>query len=232
MLTHLSQQSLPRFYVLQRNACSLLTDISQLARRDGILKRTMPPPLLSPTAGQGQQFTFRLDQQVTIEQSSSPSFHLPALGLSAHDDEVVEVRVLDRPVRGEKRGMVWIVDSQPAKQLANGQKIVLRTSEEMSGVGRLSNLDGMYRHWASFVITGGPPSRPCSLRVPIPWSSLSALESHAHTKHYASLPKLPSPHPAFLSNPLIASDEESPYEFEVWEDEAMLDSRLARITAS
>ena len=192
----------------------------------------MPPDPSSPTAGQGQQLVFRLDQHAIAVHLAPSSFRLPPLCLSAHDDEVVEVKVLDRPVRGEKRGMVWIVESRPPRQLANGQKIVLRTSEEVSGVGRLSTLDGLYRHWASFVIAGGPPSRPCSLRVPIPWSSLSALESHAHTKHYSSLPKLPSPHPAFLNNPLITSDKESPYEFEVLEDEATLDSRLARITAS
>ena len=94
-----------------------------------------------------------LDEQATTEQSSPTSFRLSTLSLLANDDEVIETRVLDWPIRGAR--MVWIIDSQPSKQFASGQKIIPRTSKEVIGVDRFSNLDGLYRYWASFVLWSG-----------------------------------------------------------------------------
>ncbi|TFY53816.1 hypothetical protein EVJ58_g9231 [Rhodofomes roseus] len=167
-----------------------------------------------------QQDSSRWDPQ------NPPSFPLPRLCLKDMDDDVIEVQVFDRPTTG-RRGMVWAVAARPEKQLSANQYIVLKTSTRTSGVGRLSTLNGLFRHWAQFVVAGGPT--PCSLRVPIPWVCLSPIECHTHSTRYLTLPKTPAPHPAFLSNPLIAKDDENPYEFEVWEDSAVLDLRLARI---
>ncbi|KAH9938697.1 uncharacterized protein B0H18DRAFT_949952 [Fomitopsis serialis] len=155
-----------------------------------------------------------------------PTVPLPTLSLPIGDDPVLEVNVFDRPVR-EGNGVIWTVASRPERQLKKNIKIILKSSGHESGVGRLSSLNGLYRHWASFAVSGGP--RLCSIRVPIPWAVLDALASHTHFSRYYALPREPGPHPAFIGNPVIFNDEENPYEFEVWEDPAYLDARLARI---
>ncbi|KAH9910873.1 uncharacterized protein B0H18DRAFT_962735 [Fomitopsis serialis] len=152
---------------------------------------------------------------------------LPILSLPVGGEPILEVEVFDQPARGDGRGAVWVVASRPERQLTKNTKIILKAAGHVSGVGRLSSLNGLYRHWASFAISGGP--RLCSLRVPIPWAVLGALESHTHSSRYHALPEEPDPHPAFIGNPMIAMDGENPYEFDVWEDPAHLDARLARI---
>jgi len=125
--------------------------------------------------------------------------------------------------------MVWVTATRPKRQLSRTLKISLKTSQQVSGVGRLSALTALCRHWVSFSIMGS--LSPCSLRVPIPWASLEPLECHIHATRYLSLATEPAPHPDFAGNPLISNDTESPYEFEVWEDPSGLDVRLARIRA-
>ena len=123
---------------------------------------------------------------------------------------VLDVYVFPEPVRSDEEQTVWAVAVRPETFLRRGQNIALKTSRQTSGIGRLSSLKEMFRHWVSFGITGS--GGKCCLHVPIPWVSLSDIECLVHTRHYSTLPALPPPHPDF-DNPLITGSDESPYEF-------------------
>ena len=107
--------------------------------------------------------------------------------------------------------------------------VKLRTSTQLSGIGKVSTTIDLRRHWVTWQISGGPGF--CSLRVPMLWVHLDGIERVAHTQMYQSLPKLPIPHPAFASNPIIMTSNESPYEFDITHDEhEVLTRRLYDIT--
>ncbi|KAH9831199.1 uncharacterized protein C8Q71DRAFT_861934 [Rhodofomes roseus] len=155
-----------------------------------------------------QQDSSRWDPQ------NPPSFPLPRLCLKDIDDDVIEVQVFDRPTTG-RRGMVWAVAARPEKQLSANQYIVLKTSTRTSGA-----LGAVRRRGRPDAVQ---PARPGPVGVPQPNRMPYPLDALPHAAED------PAPHPSFLSSPLIAKDDENPYEFEVWEDSAVLDLRLARI---
>ncbi|KAH9929356.1 uncharacterized protein B0H18DRAFT_1117401 [Fomitopsis serialis] len=130
----------------------------------------------------------------------------------------------------ERVGLTWIIDTRPKRQLGTSALIRLHTNTQGSGTGRLAQIVTLRKHWATFSIIGSQTT--CNLRVPIPWAQLDALQSHAHTTHYTSLPALPRPHHSFLHLPPFLSDSENPYEFEVWDDgeEESAQLSLTRIT--
>jgi len=132
---------------------------------------------------------------------------------------------------GEGKGLTWVVKSRPAKQLGKRQHIVLQSDSKRSGVGRLTSVVEMRRHWVLFTVSGGP--YPCNVRVPVPWAALDDLESFTHAKLYFTLPTLPRPHAEFERIPLFTNDEENPYEFELGEGRALdAERRYARITST
>ncbi|KAH9915982.1 uncharacterized protein B0H18DRAFT_1124525 [Fomitopsis serialis] len=149
--------------------------------------------------------------------TAPPIIPLPRLQTTPLSGPVLEIDVLPIPTMEERIGLTWVVDNRPRHQLACSTLVKLRTSTQLSGVGRLAQIVTLRKHWATFSITGSQVT--CSLRVPIPWTRLSALESHAHTKHYPNLPSTPRPHLAFRSLPPFLNDLESPYEFDTWDDE-------------
>ncbi|TFY67455.1 hypothetical protein EVJ58_g1601 [Rhodofomes roseus] len=135
---------------------------------------------------------------------------------------------MDVPTMGEGKGLTWIVQSRPEIQLGKRQHVVLKTNAQRSGVGRLTSVADLRRHWVIFTVSGAPHS--CNLRVPIPWAALDDLEGFTHSKFYFTLPALPRPHAEF-SSPIFTSDEENPYEFELGERAESRSERLiARIT--
>ncbi|KAH9835159.1 uncharacterized protein C8Q71DRAFT_106740 [Rhodofomes roseus] len=165
---------------------------------------------------------FRLDAPIT----------LPRLTLQCDAHVVVLVYVEEMPVTGEgKANLTWVVKTRPIKQLGKRQHLTLEIDSQRSGVGKLTSVVELRRHWILFTVSGGPFL--CNLRVPVPWAALDDLESFTHSKLYFTLPVLPRPHEEFRRNPLFTNDEENPYAFEPPErgaSELEPAVRLARIT--
>ena len=130
-------------------------------------------------------------QTPTIPPRASPIIPLPTLLLPNQDGNVVEIAVLAKPVIGEGRGLTWIVDERPGKQIGTGEQIRLRVGERRTGVGRMTTIIGMRKHWITWTISGGV--NQCAIRVPTPWAALTGTEGAAHTRVYRSLPDIP-PH--------------------------------------
>ena len=127
-------------------------------------------------------------------------------------EEVIAVIVHHTPENNGEGFLVWLVDERPAQQLRKGVAVRLSISANTNGVGRLSAISGMSKHWVSFKVSGSHDT--CRLRVPVPWVALTAIEGHAHTCHYRALAALPAPHRTFSIDPIIALSDDSPYEFE------------------
>ncbi|KAH9914295.1 uncharacterized protein B0H18DRAFT_959930 [Fomitopsis serialis] len=154
---------------------------------------------------------------------------LPQLTLQHSNLPVTEVDVNEQPTMEERSGLTWIVKDRPHRQLAKQQLVRLQTESQRSGVGRLSRVVTLRRHWITFEITGARPK--CTLRVPVPWVALDNLEGMTHASNYATLPSLPRPHPDFRHLPPFRNDKVNPYEFEIPEIELkQLNRRLRRIT--
>ena len=141
-----------------------------------------------------------------VEENYLPRFRIKR----KKNESIAQVTVCAQPSVDDEGKQVWIATCRPTLPLCRGQAIVLLAQSKASGLGRLSSISGMTRHWAFFGITGC--NGLCRLRVPIPWILLSAIEGHAHTRHYPSLSRDPPPHPEF-NYPLITHGNESPYEF-------------------
>ena len=125
-------------------------------------------------------------------------------------DHTLHVSVFDDHEPDGTNGMIWVVRSRPDQMIRRGQAVELHTQSRSSGIGRLSRIYHMSRHWVTFRITGSRGL--CSLRVPMLWVDLSDIERHAHSQHYLSLPLYPLP-PAAFCTPLILNAHSSPYEF-------------------
>ncbi|KAH9837535.1 uncharacterized protein C8Q71DRAFT_722889 [Rhodofomes roseus] len=142
---------------------------------------------------------------------------LVRLRLAPADEPVAQVRVEDLPVLENRKNRTWIVAARPSRQLGPQSLVILSTSLESSGVGRLAAVTGFSRHWVCFRVQGS--KEPCGLCVPLVWAKLGALERNFHATRYAELPRLPRPHPEFADNPLITNSDVSPYEFESDEED-------------
>ncbi|KAH9839783.1 uncharacterized protein C8Q71DRAFT_855094 [Rhodofomes roseus] len=156
-------------------------------------------------------------------------YPLPSLPLPPALETAVSVTVLPLPTVGNGRGLTWTVDDRPAEQLQKGKRITMRTDTQTSGIGRLSAISDLRRHWVTFTVAGA--TQPFNLRVPIPWASLEDLESYTHQHHYFDLPNLPPPHRFYADRPAFLDDKENPYEFDINEDDIpSLTNRLDSIT--
>ncbi|KAH9832458.1 uncharacterized protein C8Q71DRAFT_860855 [Rhodofomes roseus] len=142
---------------------------------------------------------------------------------------ITQVKIAPKPIFGGGRGLTWVADERPASQLKKGSLISLSTASETSGIGKLSAISDLRRHWVTFTVTGA--DLPCNLRVPIPWSSLDDLESFTHQRNYFDLNNSPPPHTSFHHIPAFNNEEENPYEFEITDNEIdSLEDRIAQIT--
>ncbi|KAH9837265.1 uncharacterized protein C8Q71DRAFT_723553 [Rhodofomes roseus] len=166
----------------------------------------------------------------SIAAKRRPPYPLPSLDLPPTDEPTIIIKVLPHPIigRGIGRGLTWTADERPAEQLKKGKSIKLCTTTQTSGLGRLSAISDLRRHWVTFAVAGA--AQPCNLRVPIPWAALGDLEGFTHQYHYFSLPSLPPPHHTFTNRPAFQNDSENPYEFDIEEDEIpSLANRIANI---
>ncbi|TFY59757.1 hypothetical protein EVJ58_g5575 [Rhodofomes roseus] len=158
----------------------------------------MPPKKMTPWSG----IVFKLDSNVP---------QLPVLQLPYNVNDATTVEVEGKPERSGSN-LTWVVDKRPAVQIGRGHLVSLSAGHNRTGVGRLTGITDVYRHWITWSITGGPGI--CYIRVPIPWARLSRLEGLAHTERYHALSALPPPHPIFWNNPIVLHSKDSPYEFE------------------
>ncbi|KAH9835831.1 uncharacterized protein C8Q71DRAFT_870101 [Rhodofomes roseus] len=142
---------------------------------------------------------------------------LPPLSLPQEDLPTVAVKVLPYPAIKHERGQTWIADERPSAQLQKGSRITICTDAQTSGIGRLSGITDLRRHWVTFAIVGTPQQN--NLRVPIPWAALDGLESFTHQKHYFVLPSDPPPHRSYADIAVFCDDNENPYEFDIDEDD-------------
>ena len=158
--------------------------------------------------------------------ANSP-YPLPRLKFPNDGERVIAVKVLLRPFVGRAGYTTWVVDERPARRVGHGQLVELYTHHARSGIGMLSAITDLTRHWVTWTIVGSQTK--CSLRVPVPWAVMSGIEGVAHVKHYKSLPALPPPHRAVA--PGIDDGESNPYSLALTEDELQLsEDRLDGIT--
>ncbi|KAH9918112.1 uncharacterized protein B0H18DRAFT_958033 [Fomitopsis serialis] len=168
------------------------------------------------------------NQKRKRQQPTPPITPLPQLIIPLSHLPIIDVEVTEQPTMEERNGLTWIVKDRPLKQLAKQQLIRLCTDSQRSGVGRLSQIVTLRRHWITFAISGARSY--CTLRVPVPWVALDNIEGRSHASTYATLPNLPRPHPSFRHLPSFRNDGENPYEFDIEEEELEeLDRRLRRI---
>ncbi|EPT04801.1 hypothetical protein FOMPIDRAFT_1045484 [Fomitopsis schrenkii] len=129
----------------------------------------------------------------------------------------------------EPDGLTWIVKERPERQLGKGQRVRLRTEEQMSGAGKLGHVTALRRHWITLSILGA--THKAYLRVPTAWTALDGMEAITHEKHYFTLPRMPRPHPLFRTA-IIEDPTTSPYEFDLDEEEVpKLETRIEKITS-
>ena len=144
---------------------------------------------------------------------------LPRLTIRRRRGEtILDVEVFPDPQAENTTRLRWTVAVRPAAQLSRGQAIRLRIGSRTNGVGRISELIGMSRHWVSFKVSGSHDK--CRLEVPVTWAALDRVECHAHTRHYPSLAAYPPPHPLFADNLILHWSLDSPYEFEHGNEDA------------
>ncbi|TFY56882.1 hypothetical protein EVJ58_g7372 [Rhodofomes roseus] len=117
---------------------------------------------------------------------------LPSLSLPPEGLPTMTVKVLPYPITRNECGPTWVANERPMAQIQKGSRITICTDAQSSGIGCLSAITDLRRHWVTFAIVGA--QHPCNLRVPIPWAVLDGLESFTHQKHYFDLAKEPPPH--------------------------------------
>ena len=135
----------------------------------------------------------------TLPQSTSSPLPRPLPPLHASttsgDVKLGRVKVLDCPKVNGKGEQTWTVDEEPVSNLQCGTLVILFNNAHESGIGRLSAIVDLRRHWITFTIAGAP--FPVFLRVPAPWTRLEGLAAFSYSAHFNSLPFIPGP-PASL----------------------------------
>lgn len=143
---------------------------------------------------------------------------------------VVEARVLPRPRFG--KGTTWTVDEKPDKPVRRGAYVTFRTpTERTAGLGRISAVTDLRRHWVTFAITGA--TLPCNIRLPISWAKLDDLERYTHRKYYFDLPPDPRPHESLRDDPRLEAADIYPYDVGNPGEEGdanEMEERVAKIT--
>ncbi|KAH9838425.1 uncharacterized protein C8Q71DRAFT_722610 [Rhodofomes roseus] len=160
-----------------------------------------------------------------------PLFPLPSLSIEDTGEPVISIHVQPHAEIGNSRGLTWTMNERPAEQLQKGRLITMSAGGEVTGIGRLSAVMDLRRHWVTFAVSGA--NLPCDIRVPIPWAILEGLESFTHQYHYFGLNNNPPPHTSFRDIPAFHDTNYNPYEFDIEdEDIASYTRRIADITGA
>lgn len=123
---------------------------------------------------------------------------LPSLTLSSNDSIVpITVHVLPRPQLGRGTSTTWTIETEPPSRIRRGSKIIMTTASQQSGIGEVSTVTDLRRHWVTFRISGS--THPSNIRAPIAWVMLDQLEGYTHANRYFDLPALPHTSPSATS---------------------------------
>ena len=123
----------------------------------------------------------------------SVCFPLPILNATTNDPKarLVRIKVLDRPRMSKNEGTTWTTEEEPVAGLRIGMLVILHTSINESGIGRISAVSDLRQHWVTFTLAGA--KNPTHLRTPVIWTILEDLAAFAHSTYFQSLPALPGP---------------------------------------
>ena len=102
--------------------------------------------------------------------------------------------------------MHWIVASEPRRHVGENDLISLTANlDRKTGIGRISHVSGLDKHWVTFSIAGSTPKS--GIQVPIPWARLPTRVAEAHARTYVSLESIPPLHifreDSWYRNPLV-----------------------------
>lgn len=123
---------------------------------------------------------------------------------------ITTIQVYDRPWCRKGTGTQWIVAEKPIRRVGENEVVCLTANlDRRTGIGRLSQVADIDKHWVTFRISGATPKS--SLRVPIPWARLPSNVAAAHTRAYLALETIP-PHPVFRTNPAYRNPHVNPYQ--------------------
>lgn len=175
----------------------------------------------------------RRHRQKRVDRTPPPESYLPPLALDKPDEETVQVQVLPRPRFANRNVWTWTMKERPAGEIGVGTHVTLATGGQASGVGRLSAVADLKRHWATYIISGSPMQ--CRLRAPVAWVTLSGLEAYTHRALYLQLSPIPGPHESLAALPHFQNELHNPYyeaeeEREDKRETERLRERIARIT--
>ena len=139
------------------------------------------PPIRHSTTNRPQKITLPLPHPLPPFQATTLD-RTPKLG---------RIKVLDHPRVNGKGQQTWTVDEEPVSTLQCNSLVILYNSSYESGIGRLSAIVDLRRHWVTFTVAGA--QYPAFLRVPAPWTTLEGLAAFSYSAHFNSLPFLPGP---------------------------------------
>ncbi|EPT04334.1 hypothetical protein FOMPIDRAFT_1014189 [Fomitopsis schrenkii] len=137
---------------------------------------------------------------------------LPTLNIETTTVDVIAVRVNPLPRYGEDGDATWYAAVEPRKRARVGGWVILsaRPKCQRTGVGMLSEIADMTRHWITFKIAGGP--REYRLRIPTAWTRLEQEDAMTYLTHYFELQRTPHPPDTVQrQHPDFESEEYNPY---------------------
>ena len=122
---------------------------------------------------------------------------------------ITTIQVYDNPWYRRGTGTQWITAAKPTRPVGEDDLICLAINRDRrTGVGRISHISNMDKHWITFHIAGATPR--AYVRVPIPWAKLSVRLAESHAKSFHALENVP-PHYAFRNNPIYRDPDINPY---------------------
>ena len=138
---------------------------------------------------------------------------LPRLSVPPRNSQTIltitMIHVYDNPWYRGGEGMQWVTALRPARPVGENDIVCLATNRDRrTGIGRISHISHMDKHWITFGIAGAVPKM--SVRIPVPWAALTSKVVDIHTQVFTSLENIP-PHPYFRTNPRFLNPNANPY---------------------
>ena len=141
---------------------------------------------------------------------------LPQLAKPPRDSQniltITTIQVYDKPWYRGGAGTQWITAMKPSKPVGEGDIVRLEANlDRRTGVGRISHVTSLDKHWVTFRIAGAVPKS--NIRVPLPWARLHARVAATHARNYLTLENIP-PHSAFRDDAQFRNPHINPYRTE------------------
>ena len=117
--------------------------------------------------------------------------------------------IYEKPWYRGRAGTHWIIAEEPSRSIGEGDLVCLTANgDRRTGVGKISQLSGLDKHWATFSIAGAIPKS--GIRIPIVWARLTPRAAEAHDKLYLTLENIP-PHHALREDSRYRNPHVNPY---------------------